>query len=64
MGGVVSVPLCKIYLRTKIVSRSVTAAVGDIPIQGVIFLLGNDIVGSRVILDPVVCAIPALDNPT
>ena len=36
----------------------------SLPIEGISFLLGNDIAGDLVVPDPVVCPEPLSDNPT
>ncbi|KAG7165829.1 hypothetical protein Hamer_G026670, partial [Homarus americanus] len=54
VGGVINVPLCRVYLRTQLVTGWVTIGVQDcFPVTGVTFLLGNDIAGASVLPDPV-----------
>ena len=55
IGGILRVPLCRLFLDCGIVSSYVTVGVGDLlPIADVDFLLGNDLAGCKVILDPIV----------
>lgn len=64
INGCITLPLCKLYLRSGIISQAVTVAVQDsLPVEGVTFLLGNDIAGCRVIPDPVVCSNPLNFDP-
>lgn len=58
-----AVPLYKVYLSTPDFSGYVRVAVQkQLPVPGVTFILGNDIVGERVVLlpkvvpEPVICA--------
>nr|XP_027212302.1 uncharacterized protein LOC113805498 [Penaeus vannamei] len=63
-GGCVTVPLCKLYLRTDLVSGPVVVGVHDsLPIKGVSFLMGNDIAGIRLLPNPVVCPSPVAYDP-
>nr|XP_027213614.1 uncharacterized protein LOC113806650 [Penaeus vannamei] len=63
-GGCVTVPLCKLYLRTDLVSGPVVVGVHDsLPIKGVSFLMGNDIAGIRLLPNPVVCPFPVAYDP-
>ena len=64
INGCTTLPLCRLYLRCGIISQSVTVAVQDsLPVEGVTFLLGNDIAGCCVIPDPVVCSNPLNFDP-
>ena len=64
INGCTTLPLCKIYLRSGIVSQVVTVAIQEsLPVEGVTFLLGNDIGGCRVIPDPIVCYKPLNFDP-
>ncbi|XP_042890634.1 uncharacterized protein LOC122265381 [Penaeus japonicus] len=57
--GVVTLPLCKVYLKTKIFSGLITVAVQDyLPVSGVTFLMGNDLAGSSVVPEPIVTFTP------
>lgn len=59
-----TLPLCRLYLKAGIISQVVTVAVQDsLPVEGVTFLLGNDIAGCRIIPDPVVCSNPLTFDP-
>ena len=46
VGGCVVVPLCRVFLDTNLISRMVIVGVQDaLPVEGVTFLMGNDIAG-------------------
>lgn len=63
--GTISVPLCKVFLRSELCSGYVTVGVQDsLPIPGVTFLLGNDLAGGKVITDPIVTPYPSLEDTT
>ena len=58
--GYISVPLHKIYIKSDLVSGDVTVGIRPtLPVKGVSFLLGNDLAGDRVIVNPIV-----LDKPS
>ncbi|XP_076041902.1 uncharacterized protein LOC143025778 [Oratosquilla oratoria] len=64
VGGTMTVPLCKLFLRTELLSRPVLVGVGEIlPVEGVSFLLGNDIAGKLIVPDPVVSTTPLEWDP-
>lgn len=64
VGGSTTVPLARLYLKTDLLSQPVTVAVQDsLPVEGVTFLLGNDVAGSRVVPDPIVCSSPLDKDP-
>ena len=51
--GVLKVPLHKVYLRSNLVSGVVTVGVRPtLPIQGIAFIMGNDLAGGKVVLHP------------
>ena len=55
IGGTVVDPLCRLYLKSDLVTGYVTLAVEDsLNVKDVQILLGNDIAGSRVVPDPIV----------
>ncbi|XP_076047320.1 uncharacterized protein LOC143028843 [Oratosquilla oratoria] len=59
-----TVPLCKLFLRTELLSRPVLVGVGEtLPVEGVSFLLGNDIAGKLIVPDPVVSTTPMEWDP-
>ena len=62
--GFVSVPLHEIQLRSNLVSGSVIIGVRPtLPIKGVSLLLGNDLAGDRVVVNPIATNKPsAFDN--
>ena len=58
-GGFVPVPLRRVNLKSKLVTGVVTVGiVSSLPIDGVDFLLGNDLAGDRVDVTPVVVERP------
>ncbi|XP_063589651.1 uncharacterized protein LOC134766651 [Penaeus indicus] len=64
-GGTVTVPLCRIYLQSKLLSKSVMVGVQDsLPVEGATFLMANDIAGELVVPDPIVRAQPLMFSPT
>ena len=51
--GVIRVPLHRVFLKSNLVSGFVTVGVRPtLPLEGVDFILGNDLAGSRVNLQP------------
>ncbi|XP_076031947.1 uncharacterized protein LOC143019851 [Oratosquilla oratoria] len=59
-----TVPLCKLFLRTELLSQPVLVGVGEtLPVEGVSFLQGNDIAGKLIMPDPVVCTTLLEWNP-
>lgn len=64
-AGTVIVPLCHIYLQSKLLSKSVIVGVQDsLPVEGATFFMANDIAGDLVVPDPVVGAKPLMSSPT
>ena len=61
--GIVNVPLHHVFLTSDLVSGAVTAGVrSSLPIDGVHFLLGNDLAGGKVIPSPVVTDKPKIEE--
>ena len=59
VGGSVSLPLCRLFVRSDLVTGYVDFAVEDnLVIDNVHILLGNEVSGDKVIPDPVVCPVP------
>ena len=53
--GFVKVPLHAVNLKSDFVCRSVTVGVGPtLPIEGVSMLMGNDLAGDKVVVNPIV----------
>ena len=64
-GGYVSLPLHKLYLKTKFVTGPVSVGIiRKIPVEGVSLLLGNDLAGDRVNVAPLVCEKPVTSEDT
>ena len=64
-GGYVSVPLRKVKLDSKLVTGVVTVgAVPSLPIDGIHFLLGNDLAGDKVDVAPLVVDSPVAEAQT
>ena len=60
----VSVPLHNIHLSSRLVSGPVTVGVRSLlPHEGIQLILGNDLVGDKVIVDPILTARPCADSP-
>ena len=58
-----SIPLHNIHLKSDLVSGCVTLGVTEsLPFDGIHLLLGNDLAGSKVVVDPVVCDTPCFDQ--
>ena len=61
-GGYVPVPLCRVKLDSKLVTGVVTVGVVlSLLIDGIHFLLGNDLAGDRVDVTPVVVESPVVE---
>ena len=57
--GFISVPLHKIFLKSDLVSGYVTVGIHpNLPVKGVSLLLGNDLAGDRVMVDPCMSNLP------
>ena len=64
VGGTVTVPLCQMFLKTDLLAKPVIVAIKEqLPVDGVTFLMGNDIAGNLVVPDPVVCSKPLEVDP-
>ena len=61
--GIVNVPLHHVFLTSDLVSRPVTVGVrSSLPIDGVHFLMGNDLAGGKVIPSSVVTDKPKIEE--
>ncbi|XP_076067771.1 uncharacterized protein LOC143040578 [Oratosquilla oratoria] len=62
--GTMTVPPCKLFLRTELLSQPVLVGVGKtLPVEGGSFLLGKDIAGKLIVPDTVVCTTPLEWDP-
>ena len=62
--GFVNVPLHNIYLSSDLVTGLVAVGVRpSLPFKGVHLLLGNDLAGDKVVVNPLLTTIPCLDQP-
>ena len=59
--GMLKVPLHKVYLKPNLVSGVVT--VGVRPIQGIVFIVGNDLAGGKVDLHPELQVVDKPEQP-
>ena len=60
----VSVPLHNIHLSSSLVSGPVTVGVrSSLPFDGIQLLLGNDLAGDKVVVNPIVTVKPCVDQP-
>ena len=60
---IVNVPLHHVFLKSDLVSGPVTVGVRtSLPIDGVHFLLGNDLAGVKVVTGPVVTDQPKIEQ--
>lgn len=65
VSGAVTVPVCRVFLKTDLVSKFVDVAIQDtLPVEGVSFLLGNDVAGNKVVPNPIVTSVPTVENNT
>jgi len=63
--GSKSIPICKVYLESKLITGYVNLGVVDnIPSDGISLLMGNDLVGDKVWPCPVVSPCPTEENNT
>ena len=61
--GYVSVPIHKIFLQSDLVSGYITVGIQPtLPVDGISLLLGNDIAGEIVIVDPWLFSLPCSDD--
>ena len=64
-GGYKEVPLHVVHIETDLVCGNfVVGVVPSLPVWGVTLLLGNDLAGDRVVLEPVVCKSPVEEEST
>ena len=62
--GSVNVPLHNIYLSSDLVTGLVAVGIRpSIPFKGVYLLLGNDLAGYKVVVDPLLTSTPCVDQP-
>lgn len=58
-------PVCRVFLKTNLVSKFVYVAVLDtLPVEGVSFLLGNYIDCNMIVTKPIVTSVPTEENDT
>ena len=63
--GFASVPLHKVFLKSDLISGYVTVGVRpDLPVKGVSLLLGNDLAGDKVMVNPHVSSLPNVLSDT
>ena len=63
--GYMTVPLHKINLKSDLVSGDVVVGVRQkLPVEGIALLLGNDLAGDKVVVNPLVASIPRVDEKT
>ena len=61
----VNVPLHNIYLSSDIVNGLVAVGIRQtLPFKGVLLLLGNDLAGDKVVVNPLVTGTPCMDQST
>ena len=59
-----SVPLHRLHLSSSVVTGSVVVGLrSSLPFKGIQLLLGNDLAGDKVVVNPVLTDIPTLDPP-
>ena len=62
--GFVNVPLHNIYLSSDLVTGLVAVGIRpSLPFEGVHLLLGNDLTGDMVVVNPLLTNIPCIDQP-
>ena len=62
--GFINVPLHSIYLSSDLVTDLVAVGIRhSLPFNGVHLLLGNDLAGDRVVVDPLLTSTPCVDQP-
>ena len=62
--GFVNVPLHNIYLSSDLVTGLVAVGIRpSLPFKGVHFLLGNDLAGAKVVVNPLLTSTPCVDQP-
>ena len=59
------VPLHKVFLKSDLISGHVIVGVNpDLPVKGVSLLLGNELAGDKVMVNPCVSNLPNVRNDT
>ena len=62
--GFVNVPLHNIYLSSDLVTGLVAVGIKpSLPLKGVHLLLGNDLAGDKVVVNPLLTSTPFVDQP-
>ena len=62
--GFVNVPLHNIYLSSDLVTGLVAVGIRpSLPFKGVHLLLGNDLAGDKVVVNPLLTNVPCIDQP-
>ena len=62
--GFINVPLHNIYLSSDLVNGLVAVGIRpSLPFKGVHLLLGNDLAGDKVVVDPLLTSTPCVDQP-
>ena len=62
--GFINVPLHNIYLSSDLVTGLVAVGIRpSLPFKGVHLLLGNDLAGDKVVVDPLLTSTPCIDQP-
>ena len=62
--GFVNIPLHNIYLSSDLVTGLVAVGIRpSLPFKGVHLLLGNDLAGDKVVVDPLLTSTPCVDQP-
>ena len=62
--GFINVPLHNIYLSSDLVTGLVAVGIRpSLPFKGVHLLLGNDLAGDKVVVDPLLTNTPCVDQP-
>ena len=65
VGGTVTLPLCKLFIESDLVTGFVDFAVEDsLAIDNIHILLGNEVGGEKVVPNPIVTPVPVLENST
>ena len=65
VGGAVTLPLCKLYMKSDLVTGFIYFAVEDsLAIDNVDILLGNEVSGEKVMPNPIVTTEPVLEQKT
>ena len=62
--GFINVPLHNIYLSSDLVTGLVAVGIRpSLPFKGIHLLLGNDLAGDKVVVDPLLTSTPCVDQP-